>query len=117
MAMLVSCAAGGKLLSATTANMAGALKDFCVSHGISTVETKRADSLYSLADQRIKRGQKGEAYDMLDRAVIYYRLALSKQELDLAERRLEDTREQARIQEEQLSEYREVVRELKGGAQ
>jgi chromosome condensin MukBEF ATPase and DNA-binding subunit MukB len=52
----------------------------------------------------------------MDLSVIYYRLALSKQELAQTETRLENAREQLRTEEQQLSDYKEILKELKGGA-
>lgn len=115
-AVVISCAGSGQVLSKTSANMAGALKSFCEQHNIKSPETRSADSLYSLAVVRLQKGQKPDGYAAMDFAVIYYRLALSKMERAMAEKRLDDSRDLLATEQRQLADYKEVLRELKGGA-
>ena len=114
--LLSSCLAGSKMLSMTSASVAGALKAFCEQQNVRSADTRAADSLYALGTAKLQGGQKSDGFAKMDLALIYYRLALSKQELASSEQKLADSQERLGEEQQQLNEYREVLKEMKGGA-
>ena len=95
-------------------NEATTLKSFCDQKNFKSAEISRADSLVSLANVREQAKQSELAFAALDAAIIYYRLALSRNELAKTEQVVEDARQKLSDDEDHLNTYKKVLDELKG---
>jgi len=106
----------GLVYPSTTPAEAGTLKNFCEQQNIMSPEVRSADSLYSLGNVKLREGNRSLGYAHLDLAIIYYRLALRKQEFATAQKRFDESAAKLSEEQEQLATYREVLKEMKGGA-
>ncbi len=93
---------------------ATALKGYCDQNNLKSGEITRADSLVSSALVQQQNNQKEDAFAAWELAIIYYRLALSKNELARTERVVEDARQKLTDDDEQLNINKKVLEELKG---
>jgi hypothetical protein len=91
------------------------LKNFCDQNNFKSAEISCADSLVSLANIRQQAGEREDAFAAFDLAIIYYRLAMSKNELAQTEKVVENARQKLSDDEDQLNTYKKVLDELKGG--
>ncbi len=111
--LLVSCAAQFPFIASSTLYEATELKDLCARQNLTAPELKIADSLYSQGSALAQKKKNEPAYLLLDRAAVYYRIALTKasilskeKEIALQEQALSKTRED-------VSAYKQVLNELK----
>ena len=114
-ALLVFCTPGYRTLSQTSVNEAGTLKSYCEQNNLQSPEIAKADSLYAYANGQLQKGWGEEGYTKMDLAVLYYRIALSKREMSLTQKRYEEAERQLSDDENELATYKEVLREMKGG--
>jgi hypothetical protein len=120
MAVFVLCMGGCddtgyNLLLRADMTEATTLKNFCDQNNFKSAEISCADSLVSLANIRQQAGEKEDAFAAFDLAIIYYRLAMSKNELAQTEKVVENARQKLSDDEDQLNTYKKVLDELKGG--
>ena len=106
------CASGYRTLSQTSVNEAGTLKNYCEQNNLQSPEITRADSLYAYANIQLQKGWEDEGFRKIDLAVLYYRTALSKRELNQVQKRYEETEKQLNDDENQLAIYQDVLKEM-----
>ncbi|MBN1578085.1 MAG: hypothetical protein JW913_16105 [Chitinispirillaceae bacterium] len=111
--VLVSCAAQFPFIAPAALSEATDLKELCAQRKLTAAELKTADSLYNQGSVLAQKKKNEAAYPLLDRAIVYYRVALSKaailrkeKEIAQQERALSKTRED-------VSAYNQVLKELK----
>jgi hypothetical protein len=107
------CGPRYNLVSMTKDTEAGTLKTFCEQNNIQSPDTKKADMLFTNAQVNIKKGKTKEARREMDLASIYYRLALSKKELEKSRERLAETSSQLNEYVNQLYDNIEILEEMK----
>jgi hypothetical protein len=119
-AVFVLCMAGCddtgyNMLMRAAMTEATTLKSFCDQNNFKSAEISRADSLVSVANVRQQANQREDAFTAWEMAIIYYRLALSRNELEKTERIVGNARQKLSDDQDQLNTYKKVLDELKGG--
>jgi hypothetical protein len=106
--------AGYNMLLRAAMAEASTLKSFCDQNNLKSEEISRADSLLASAAVKQQSNLREDAFMALDLSIIYYRLALSKNELVRTEKIVEDARQKLSDDGEQLNTNEKVLSELKG---
>jgi hypothetical protein len=113
LSLLLFCVSSYRTLSQTSDTEAGTLKSYCEQNNLQAPEITKADSLFACANILLKERRNDEGYSKTDLAVFYYRLALSKRELNQSQKRYEEM--QTRLSEDQgrLASYKQMLKEMK----
>jgi hypothetical protein len=110
---LMSCAAQFPFIASATLSEATELKVLCGQEKLSSSELKIADSLYSQGSGLVEKGKNELAYALLDRAIVYYRLALSRSAITKKEQEIAKQKKALAKTHEDVSAYQQVLQELK----
>ena len=111
--LLLFCISSYRTLSQTSDTEAGTLKNYCEQNNLQAPEITKADSLYACAATLLQNGRNDEGYSKTDLAVFYYRLALSKQELKLTQKRYDEMQKRLNEDINHLAAYKQVLKEMK----
>jgi hypothetical protein len=111
--LMLSCVSSYRTLSQTADTEAATLKSYCEQNNLQSPETTKADSLYARANILLRERRNDEGYSKTDLAVFYYRLALSKRELEQSRKRSEEMQARLSKCEERLAEYKKMLNEMK----
>lgn len=107
--LFVSCGMVRQLPSLSMASEAKTLKTYCEQINLQSPDVKQADQFYADANVQLRQNRHEEAYSKMDLAVIYYRLALSKMELEESKAKLQEASRKLNEDENQLNEYLEIL--------
>ncbi|MBN2189419.1 MAG: hypothetical protein JW699_08185 [Chitinispirillaceae bacterium] len=113
LSLLLSCVSSYRTLSQTSDTEAGTLKSYCEQNNLQAPEITRADSLYARANILLGERRNDEGYSKTDLAVFYYRLALSKRELDQTRKRQEEMQKRLSEGQSRLATYKQMLKEMK----
>lgn len=113
LSLFLCCISSYRMLSKTSATEAGTLKNYCEQNNIQAPEITKGDSLFASANVQLQQGKTNDGYRELNLAVLYYRVALSNQELNQSQKRYDEATKQLNEDEFQLSTYQEVLNGLK----
>jgi|GEM_PF-2404190 hypothetical protein len=113
LSLFLCCLSSYRMLSKTSATEAGTLKSYCEQNNIRAPEVTKGDSLFASANVQLQKGKTNDGYRELDLAVLYYRVALSNQELNQSQKRFDEATKQLNEDESELSTYQEVYQGLK----
>lgn len=107
------CASHKDLLARHYSEDAKALQTYTGQAGIKSLEIMQGDSLLALAVKNLKAGEKDMASDQAEIAVLYYRLAIAKQ--DQANQQAQFNTVKAALVQDQdkLNTYTEILNEMK----
>lgn len=111
--LLVSCAAQFPFIAPAILSEATELKVVCAQQKVDAAALKVADSLYGAGDALIKKGKNEAAFSLLDRAIVYYRIALTKASLSKKEKEIAVQEQALSKTREDVSAYQQVLKELK----
>jgi hypothetical protein len=110
--LVLSCSSGYQLLSQATSTEANTLKSYCEQINLQSPDTKKADLLFTEANVMLQKRKLKEAHRKMDLVVIYYRLALSKSEMEQSKKLLQEASRQLNEDENQLNSYLEILQEM-----
>lgn len=110
--LLASCAAQFTQLSIQASTEVNEYRGSCKAKGLKTELISPADSLYNLADQYNKNGKSEDAYYLYELSGVYYRLALSQQEVVESNERIRQLEQTMIIVKDKLDTYKKVLNEL-----
>lgn len=111
--LLASCAAQFPFLASATLSEATELKVLCGQEKLDAVEIRIADSLYQQGTVLAKAGKRETAYALLDRAIVHYRIALTKSTIAKKEKEIAKQEQALAKTYEDVSAYQQVLKELK----
>lgn len=112
--LVYSCgSAGNPLFLQERIDQSTFFKQSCQEQNVTSSYVARADSLHRLSQSYLARDKTAEAFPLLDRAVILYRLALIEQELLTSDQELKENEIALREALIQLSDYEQIRDELK----
>ena len=111
--LLASCAAQFPFLASATLSEATELKVLCGRQKMEASEIRIADSLYQQGSILVKKGKNEPAYSLLDRAIAYYRIALTKSAIAKKEKEIAKQEQALAKTREDVSAYQQVLQELK----
>ena len=111
--LLVSCAAQFPFIAPAMLTEATELKVVCEQEKLDAAQLKVADSLYSGGDALIKKGKNEAAFALLDRATVYYRIALTNAAIAKKEKEVASQEQALSKTREDVSAYQQVLKELK----
>jgi septal ring factor EnvC (AmiA/AmiB activator) len=107
--LFISCGMGRQLPSLSMASEAKTLKTYCEQINLQSPDVKQADQFYADANVQLQQNRHEEAYSKMDLAAIYYRLALSKMELEDSKAKLQEASRKLNNDENQLNAYLEIL--------
>jgi len=112
--LISSCAPSGRLISCNdnTALETEYLKKWSEQNQIVSPERLKADSMVVVARQLKFKGKDKDAFYMLQLATSYYKLAISKYELEATELKIQDLERNLFQAKEELKTYKDLVTEL-----
>lgn len=111
--LLASCAAKFPFIASETLSEATELKVLCGQQKLTGTEVAIADSLYKKGSALEEKGKDATAFKLLDRAVVYYRIALTKSVIAKKEKRIAKEEQALSRTREDVSAYQQVLKELK----
>jgi hypothetical protein len=110
--LLASCAAQFPFIAASAQSETAELKNICAREKCFSAEVKIADSLFSRAEQLLRRGKNEAAYGQFSRAGVLYRVALTKASIQLAGGEIAREEQALAKTRDDVSAYRQVLHEL-----
>ena len=113
LSLLLCCVSSYRTLSQTSDTEAGTLKSYCEQNNLQAPEITMGDSLYTRANILIQDRRNDEGYSKTDLAVFYYRLALSKRELEQSQKRHEEMEKRLSEAQSRLAEYKQMLKDMK----
>ena len=111
--LLISCAAQFPFLASATLSEATELKVLCGQQKLTATEVTIADSLYKKGAALVEKGKKEQAYSALDKAVVYYRIALTKSSINLKEEEISRQEKALSQTRDDVTAYQQVLQKLK----
>jgi hypothetical protein len=111
--LLASCAAKFPFIASATLSEATELKVLCGEQKFTGAEVTTADSLYKQGSVMVEKGKDEIAFNLLDRAVVYYRIALTKSAIAKKEGQIAKEEQALSKTREDVSAYKQVLKELK----
>ena len=111
-AMLASCASQYPALLQQSTVDAVQLKGYTNQRMPKAVLVIRGDSLYSAAQSLAAKGKTEDAYYIMDKAVLTYKLASSQQEAEESRAQSESLRKALSQAKDQLAAYEKVLQEV-----
>jgi hypothetical protein len=108
-----SCGAQFPLLAESAHNRMSDLQELVQYRTISSPAQMKGDSLAGLASDLLQKGKREAAWETSDRATIYYRLALARQDLKNSREEVARLEQALTETEEQLRMYGQVLDEIK----
>ncbi|MBD3346109.1 MAG: hypothetical protein GF401_13715 [Chitinivibrionales bacterium] len=109
---LVSCGSQYPMLAQDISVQCKELHEICSQKKIKSAEATTADSLYTTGLTLYQKGKNKDAYPVLESAAMYYRLALSKDELEDVNNEIDRLKESLTDAEDKLGMYKKVLSEL-----
>ncbi|MBN1308095.1 MAG: hypothetical protein JXA18_09275 [Chitinispirillaceae bacterium] len=110
--VMISCAASFPFIAPAALSEATELKELCAQQKLTATELKTADSLYSLGSALAQKKKHEAAYLLLDRAIIHYRIALTKAAILRKEKAIAQQEQALSKTREDVSAYNQVLKEL-----
>jgi tetratricopeptide (TPR) repeat protein len=111
--LLVSCAAQFSFIAPAIFSEATELKAVCAQQKLDAATLKIADSLYDAGDVLIQKGKNEAAFTLLDRAIDYYRIALTNAAIAKKEKEVAAQEQALSKTRDDVSAYQQVLKELK----
>ena len=88
------------------------IKDYCQKKSLSADAIAKADSLYSLAVRLNQNGKEKDAYVILEVAGVYYRIAVSQDEIAQSKKEIDKLGQLLVVAKDKLDTYKKVISEL-----
>jgi hypothetical protein len=109
---IYSCSSQYPILSQKVATEASQLKEFCKQEELKSETVTKADSLYFISDDLIKKGNHEKSYYLMELAVIYYRLSLCAHDFIVSENTIDTLKNTLSDTQEELKTYQRILTEL-----
>jgi hypothetical protein len=113
--LLAGCGFPYRTLSSHSFSRTDALSEQCSGKKLESVERTVADSLFALGRSRYQAGKHKDALNTIDRAGVYYRLALLKDELRVTRGKYARVQADLMKAEDRLETYKKVLEKLTTG--
>ncbi|MBN1127803.1 MAG: hypothetical protein JXA71_02380 [Chitinispirillaceae bacterium] len=113
--LFAGCGFPYRTLSSHSFGQTGALNEQCAGKKLASEERATADSLFALGRSAFEQGKHRDALDHIDRARIYYRLALLKDELRMTREKYALVQADLMKAEDRLATYKKVLEKLTTG--
>ena len=111
-ALLAACASQYPLLGQQAKVKSKELRKHCVLQSLSSSTFKKADSLYTLAEQYNQAGKEEEGYYIMELSTIYYKLALSQKEVADSKNKITELEQTLVKVRDKLDTYKQVLSEI-----